>query len=58
MESFYKVYMLSQNGQQVSCVEPVLYGTRFRKFMEEHVIINEERMRNFKDIGFTGYRDI
>lgn len=48
LESFYKVYIKNQNAKLVSCVEPKLYGTRFRNFMKNEVILNEDANQRLK----------
>jgi len=48
MESFYKVYVKNQNAKLISCVEPKLYGSRFRNFMKNEVILNEDANQSLK----------
>ena len=42
LESWYKVQWKNQDRNKVSCVEPILYGNRFIKFMSQHVIVNDD----------------
>ena len=48
MESFYKVFIKNQNAKLISCVEPKLYGSRFRNFMKNEVILNEDANQSLK----------
>lgn len=48
MESFYKVFVKNQNAKLISCVEPKLYGSRFRNFMKNEVILNEDANQSLK----------
>ena len=49
LESFYKVQVKNRKKEKVSCVEPDLYGQRFKKFINKEVIINEEYMLKTND---------
>jgi len=52
MESFYKVFVKNQNAKLISCVEPKLYGSRFRNFMKNEVILNEDADRSQRNLSF------
>ena len=52
MESFYKVFVKNQNAKLISCVEPKLYGSRFRHFMKNEVILNEDADRSQRSLRF------
>jgi len=54
-ESFYKVHIRGNKEMEVSAINPQSYGERFKKFMIEKVIINEDISR-LKDSPLDTYQ--
>lgn len=45
MESWYKVSFKNQKKEEVSCVEPRLYCSRFKSFIANQVLVNEDDLK-------------
>ena len=48
METFLKTYILRDDGNGISCVEPSFYQTRFMNYMKNIVVTDEEYYKELK----------